>query len=67
MEIHALSIDLGKTIFHLVGLNASGETVVRSFRAGSCCISRGTCETVDWYGSLRGRPLLGTPLSRARP
>jgi transposase len=29
MEIHTLGIDLGKTIFHLVGLNAAGETVVR--------------------------------------
>jgi len=29
MEIHTLGIDLGKTIFHLVGLSASGETVVR--------------------------------------
>jgi transposase len=29
MEIHTLGIDLGKTIFHVVGLNASGETVVR--------------------------------------
>ena len=29
MEIHTLGIDLGKTIFHFVGLNTSGETVVR--------------------------------------
>jgi transposase len=29
MEIHTLGIDLGKTIFHVVGVNASGETVVR--------------------------------------
>jgi len=29
MEIHTLGIDLGKTIFHLVGLNAAGEVVVR--------------------------------------
>ncbi len=29
MEIHTIGIDLGKTIFHLVGLNESGEVVVR--------------------------------------
>jgi transposase len=29
MEIHTLGIDLGKTIFHVVGLNGSGATVVR--------------------------------------
>jgi hypothetical protein len=25
MEIHTIGIDLGKTVFHLVGLNARGE------------------------------------------
>lgn len=29
MEIATVGIDLGKTVFHLVGLNAAGETVVR--------------------------------------
>jgi transposase len=29
MNLHALGIDLGKTIFHVVGLNPSGEAVVR--------------------------------------
>jgi transposase len=29
MEIHTIGIDLGKTTFHLVGLNALGEVVVR--------------------------------------
>ena len=29
MEIHVIGIDLGKTVFHLVGLNQSGEVVVR--------------------------------------
>src|ERR1700749_954401 len=29
MEIHTIGIDLGKTVFHLVGLNAVGETVMR--------------------------------------
>ena len=29
MELHAIGIDLGKTVFHLVGLNLRGEVVVR--------------------------------------
>ena len=29
MDIATVGIDLGKTVFHLVGLNAAGETVVR--------------------------------------
>jgi hypothetical protein len=29
MEIHTVGIDLGKTTFHLAGLNVSGEIVVR--------------------------------------
>ena len=29
MEIHTVGIDLGKTTFHLVGLNVSGAVVLR--------------------------------------
>jgi transposase len=29
MEIHTVGIDLGKTVFNLVGINAAGETVIR--------------------------------------
>jgi len=29
MKLHALGIDLGKTVFHLVGLDATGRVVVR--------------------------------------
>jgi len=29
MELHTIGIDLGKTVFHLVGLNLHGEAVVR--------------------------------------
>ncbi len=29
MELHTIGIDLGKTVFHLVGLNQSGEVVLR--------------------------------------
>ena len=29
MELHAIGIDLGKTVFHLVGLDSSGNIMVR--------------------------------------
>jgi len=29
MELHSIGIDLGKTVFHLVGLNHAGEVGVR--------------------------------------
>ena len=29
MNLHVVGIDLGKTVFHLVGLDASGQMVVR--------------------------------------
>jgi transposase len=29
MQLHTVGIDLGKTLFHLVGLNERGEVVVR--------------------------------------
>jgi len=29
MQLHTIAIDLGKTVFHLVGLNLRGEVVVR--------------------------------------
>jgi hypothetical protein len=29
MELHTIGIDLGKTVFHVVGLNLHGEVVVR--------------------------------------
>jgi predicted NBD/HSP70 family sugar kinase len=29
MKIHTIGIDLGKTSFHLVGLNERGEVIVR--------------------------------------
>lgn len=29
MEISTIGIDLGKTVFHLVGVNARGEVVVQ--------------------------------------
>jgi transposase len=44
MRLHTTGIDLGKNLFHLVGLNQRGEVVVRrSFSARNCCTSKRTC------------------------
>ena len=55
MELHAIGIDLGKTVFHLVGLNQSGEVVVRK-KFSRTQLLRFTANlqvAVDWHGSLR--------------
>jgi transposase len=42
MELQTIGIDLGKTVFHLVGLNLRGEVVVRkkfSQRPMGTCIN----------------------------
>lgn len=44
MELHTLGIDLGKTVFHLVGLDVRGETVVRKrFSRAQLLQFTGTC------------------------
>jgi transposase len=37
MELHTIGIDLGKTVFHLVGLNLRGESSERRW-AGSAAL-----------------------------
>ena len=37
MKIHTIGIDLGKTVFHLIGVNAKGAWFARSVRECSCC------------------------------
>ena len=45
MELHTIGIDLGKTVFHLVGLNLRGEVVVRKkFSRKQLCTSPRTYE-----------------------
>ncbi len=44
MEIDTTGIDLGKTVFHLVGLSMAGEVVVRrKFSRLSCCATPLVC------------------------
>ena len=43
MELFTLGIDLGKTTFHVVGMNQRGEVVGGKGLPGlSCCTSRRT-------------------------
>ncbi len=61
MELHTIGIDLGKTVFHLVGLNLRGEVVVRKNilvrplptrqRSGSMLCNRGQG---DWRLTREG-------------
>ena len=37
MELHAIGIDLGKTVFHLVGLDSSGNVIVRKRCSRTSC------------------------------
>ena len=41
MELFTLGIDLGKTTFHLVGMDQRGEVMLRSdFECSSCNLPR---------------------------
>ena len=47
MKVHVCGIDIGKTVFHLVGLSKEGHIVTRSVSAGSSWSPlRCTCRTV---------------------
>jgi hypothetical protein len=48
MEIHAVGIDLGKTLFHLVGVDSSGSVVVRK----RCSRSQLLALSEEQYGSV---------------
>ena len=55
MELHTIGIDLGKTVFHLVGLNQRGEVVVRKqfSRQQLLRFTANRTGHVDRHGSLR--------------
>jgi hypothetical protein len=48
MNLHTVGIDLGKTVFHLVGLSRAGEVVVRE---------RQFAATADRPAFLRDEPI----------
>jgi hypothetical protein len=60
MQLHTIGIDLGKTVFHLVGLNTRGEVVVRKrVLPHSCCSSSEPPSRSHRHGSLRRSQFLG--------
>ena len=61
MEIHTIGIDLGKTVFHLVGLNARGEVVVRKkcSRDQILRFTANLASVLDRHGGLRRSALSG--------
>ena len=67
MQLHTIGIDLGKTVFHLVGLNQRGEVVVRKkfSRKQLLHFTANLQVEVNWYGSLRRVPLSRAGSARA--
>ena len=67
MELHTIGIDLGKTVFHLVGLNQRGEVVVRKkvFTQTTAALHCEPAGQVNRYGSLRRVPLSRASSERA--
>ena len=54
MELFTLGIDLGKTTFHLVGMNQRGEVVVRKrFSGAALALHRELEDGANRHGSLR--------------
>jgi transposase len=68
MTLHALGIDLGKTVFHLVGLDATGTVVVRKKCSRRQLLAFTANLQVQLIGmeSCCGAHFLGRALLRAR-
>jgi hypothetical protein len=53
MKLHVLGIDLGKTVFHLIGLDSTGKLVIRKrCSQPTVGIHRELGSAVDWDGGL---------------
>ena len=68
MEIHTIGIDLAKTVFHLVGLNAHGEVVVqrKCSRSQSASLHLEPSSVLDRHGGLRWSAFSRPGSSRSR-
>jgi transposase len=64
MKIYALGIDLGKTVFHLVGLDVSGQVVVRKRCSRTQLLTFTANLQVQWIGmeACSGSHFLGRAL-----
>jgi hypothetical protein len=68
MNLHAIGIDLGKTAFHLVGLNQAGEVQVRKkFSRTQHSCHRECTSSPQWDGSLCGLSFPRQGSARAGP
>lgn len=69
MEISTLGIDLSKTTFHVIGLNARGEIVLRKkfSRKQLLVFTANPAADPDWNGSLRRRALPRSCPAGTRP
>jgi transposase len=54
MKLQVLGIDLGKTVFHLVGADSTGRVVIRKrcSRTQLLAFTREFAGAVDWHGGL---------------
>ncbi len=70
MQIHTIGIDLGKTVFHVVGLNLRGEVVVRRKCSRTQLMSLRSLWQTKWPGSpgwfWREERLIDPPCLRNR-
>ena len=68
MKLRAMGIDLGKTVFHLVGLSESGEVVVRKKFSRTQLLRFTANVQVDLIGmeACAGSHFLGRGLPQAR-
>src|SRR5215831_8786868 len=68
-KLSVVGIDIAKQVFHFVGMDEQGTILVRKrlYRAQVMAFIAQLPPDAHWYRSLRWRPLLGAPLSRARP
>ena len=69
MELHAIGIDLGKTVFHLVGLDSSGNVIVRKRCSRTQLLKYTANLRVQRIGmeACSGSHFLGTGSARTRP
>jgi len=58
MKLHAIGIDLGKTVFHLVGLDSTGRVVIRKrcSRTQLLAVTSLRANGCGWAGRARQRP-----------
>ena len=62
MKVHVVGIDLGKTVFHLVGLDSTGKVVIRK----KCSRTQLLAFTANWDGVVQWIAFSGSGAARAR-